>query len=327
MMTLIRGSGERLATALLISIITGPAMSQVDYPSKPIRMVVGLAAGGAVDLTARRLANKLTEYLRVQIVIDNKPGANGIVAHDLVARSQPDGYTLVFNSGSLVQGHAIAKKINYDPIKDFTPVILFSKTPLTIVVNAANPVKDMADFIALAKQSPGKLSYGTAGTGNITHLAGLLFLQNVGISAGHIPYKGSGPALVDLMGGQIDYSIASVTSISALVRDNRLKPLALMSDRRSPALPDLVTFKEVGISNLEVSSWVGIMGPAKMPADRVLVLNAAVRKALQHPDLHSALARDGTEPLGSSPEQYARFMAEELQRWTRIVVSNRISAD
>jgi len=326
-MTAVLKNGLCIAAAILIPLGAIAATARVDYPVKPIRLVVGLATGGAVELTARKLAFKLAEQFGIQIVVDNKPGANGIVAHDFVARSQPDGYTLVFNSGSLVQGHAISKNIGYDPIKDFTPVVLFSRTPLTVVVNAANPVKDIQEFIYNAKQNRGKLSYGTAGTGNITHLAGLLFLQNVGITAAHIPYKGSGPALVDLIGGQIDYTIASVTSISSLVRDRRLRPLGLMSDRRTPAMPDLVTFKEMGIPNLEVSSWVGILGPAKLPEDRVQVLNAAVRKALQDPDLLSALAQDGSEPLGSTPEQYARFMADELQRWTRIVESNRISAD
>jgi len=326
-MTILRYIVACLVTALTTVFAISPAMSQVDYPTKPIRMVVGLSAGGAVDITARRLANNLAEQFRVPLVVDNKPGANGVVAHDLVARSEPDGYTVVFNSGSLVQGYAISKKITYDPIKDFAPVILFSRTPLTIVVNASNPVKSIGDFIAHARMNPGKLSYGTAGTGNITHLAGVLFLQNVGISAVHIPYKGSAPALLDLMGGRIDFSTASVTSISAHVRENRLRALALMSDKRSVALPGLVTFKEAGISNMEVYSWVGIMGPAKMPPQRVQRLNAAVRSALKDPQLISAITQDGSEPLGSSPTEYAEFMLRELRRWTKIIETNHLSAE
>ncbi len=326
-MSILRYVVACLVTALTAAFATSPAISQVNYPTKPIRMVVGLSAGGAVDITARRLANKLTEQLRVQVVVDNKPGANGFVAHSLVARSEPDGYTVVFNSGSLVQGHAISKKITYDPIKDFTPVVLFSRTPLTIVVNASNPAKNIGDFIANARKNPDKLSYGTAGTGNITHLAGVLFLQNLGLSAAHIPYKGSAPALLDLMGGRIDFSTASVSSISVHVRENRLRALALMSDKRSVALPDLVTFQEAGIPEMEVSSWVGIMGPAKMPLHRVQRLNAAVRSALQDPQLVSAMTQDGSEPLGSSPTEYAEFMLKELRRWTKIIETNRISAE
>jgi len=288
-------------------------------------MIVGLAPGGAVDITARKLAVKMSENLRVQVLVDNKPGANGMLAQDFVARAQPDGYTIVFNSGSVVQGHALAKNVTYDPIRDFSPVVLFSRTPLSVVVNASNPAQTIGEFIAHAKKNPDKVSYGTAGTGNITHLAGILFLQNAGISATHVPYKGSGPALVDLSGGQIDCSIASVTSISGLVRSKRVRALALMSDRRSPALPELVTFREAGIPNLEVSSWVGILGPAQMPRERVNVLNAAVRKALQDRQFLAALVQDGSEPLGSSPEEYAEHMVRELKRWTAIVQAHGIS--
>jgi len=327
MMNHCRLSRIRCSFGVLALFVAGTAASQVEYPVRPIRMVVGLAAGGAVDLTARRLAVKLTESLRVQVVVDNKPGANGVVAHDLVARAQPDGYTVVFNSGSLVQGHALSRRIRYDPIKDFAPVVLFSRTPLTIVVNASNPAQSIGDFIAHGRKYPDKFSYGTAGTGNITHLAGILFTQTVGLTATHVPYKGSGPALVDLMGGQIDFSTASVTSISALVRDGRLRALALMSDRRSPALPELVTFREVGVQNMEVSSWVGIMAPAQTPGQRVQTLNSAVRKALQDPQFTAALTQEGSEPLGSSPAEYAEFMLGELRRWTRIIETNRLSAD
>jgi tripartite-type tricarboxylate transporter receptor subunit TctC len=317
-----------LMVALTGSVLGArPAYSQADYPNKPIRMIVGLAAGGAVDITARRLAGRITEYLKVQVVVDNKAGANGVVAQEIVARAQPDGYTVVFNSGSVVQGYAVSKNIVYDPIRDFTPVVLYSRTPLTVVVNASNPARTIGDFIAYGKKNPDKLSYGTAGTGNITHLAGILFLKNVGMSATHVPYKGSGPGLVDLTGGQIDYTIASVTSISALVRDGRLRALALMNERRSPALPDLVTFREAGIPNMEVSSWVGILGPAKMPAERVNILNAAVRRALQDPQMVAALTQEGSEPLGSSPAEYAEFMSSELKRWTGIAHANRIVAE
>ncbi len=312
---------------LVVTLANRPAISQDHYPSKPIRMVIGLAPGGAVDLTGRRLAGKLAEQLGVSVVVDSKPGGNSVIAHDFVARAEPDGYTIIFNSGSLVQGYALSSKIAYDPLKDFSPIALFSKTPLTVVVNASFPAKNMSEFIAHAKANPNKLSYGTAGTGNITHLAGLLFLQAAGISAVHVPYKGSGPALVDLMGGHIQFSTASVSSISSLVRDNRLKALALMNAKRSLALPDVPTFKEAGIPNLDVSSWVGVMGPARMTSERVRVLNAEIRKALQDPLLKANLARDGSEPLGSTPEQYAAFISSELNRWTKVIKENRLQSE
>jgi tripartite-type tricarboxylate transporter receptor subunit TctC len=320
-MTRRKASIAGIVAALVVA--AQPLRAQETYPNKPIRMVIGLAPGGAVELTGRRLAQKLTEQMGTSVFIDHKPGANSAIAHDYVAKSKPDGYTIIFNSGSLVQSHALYQ-VNYDPVRDFAAVALVSSTPLTIVVNANSPYKSISEFLAFGKANPGKLTYGTAGTGNITHLAGELFLQTAGISALHVPYQGSGPALIALTGGQIAFSTASVTSIVPAVKAKRLHALAVMDTKRAPSLPDAPTLGEGGVQNVAVASWVGLMAPAGTPEPIVRRLNAETVKALQDPELRGALTRDGSEPIGSSPAEYAAYIQRELQRWTDIVKTRSI---
>jgi len=305
-------------------LFTGaPVLAQDAYPSKPVRMVIGLAPGGAVELTGRRLAQKLTEQFGVSVIVDHKPGANSAIAHEYVAKAKPDGYTVIFNSGSLVQSHALYN-VNYDPVRDFAPIALVSSTPLTIVVNANSRFMTIVEFIAYGRANPAKLSYGTAGTGNITHLAGELFLQTAGMSALHVPYQGSGPALTALLGAQIAFSTASVTSIGPLTREKRLRALAVMDNKRASSLPEVPTLAEAGVQNVSVASWVGLMAPSGTPVSIVRKLNAETVKALQDPELKSTLTRDGSEPMGSSPEEYASYIQRELRRWTDIVKTRNI---
>lgn len=313
-----------LLTALTLQAF--PAGAQ-QYPSKPIKMAIGLAPGGAVDMTGRLLAQKLSAQMGVSVVVENRAGANGVIAHDYVAKAAPDGYTIVFNSGSLVQSHALSSKASYDPVRDFSPVVLFSTTPMMLVMNAKVPATNMAEFLRYANANPDKLSYGSAGTGNISHLATLLFLQAAGIKAVHIPYKGAAPAVADVIAGQVQMTTMSPASFAPLAKDKRLRPLVVMAAKRSKAHPDVPTLAESGIPNVEASSWVGVMAPAKTPRPVIARLNAETLTALQDPGIRAALERSGSEPLGSTPEQYAAHIKRELEIWTKIIVDNGIRLD
>jgi tripartite-type tricarboxylate transporter receptor subunit TctC len=307
-----------LLAALALACGASTAFAQA-YPSKPIRMVVGFPPGGGVDINARLLGPKLTEYLGQQIIVENRPGAGTNIANELVARAAPDGYTLLINTAALVINMSLYQKVAYDAVRDFAPLSLFSMAPNILVVHASVPVKSAKEFIALAKSRPGKLNYSSAGAGTTQHLAGELFNLRAGTKIVHVPYKGSAPSITALISGEVDLTFANIPAISAHVKTGRLRPLANLGPKRSDQLPQVPTMKEAGVNGVEVVVWYGVLAPAATPRDIVVKLADAISRAARTPDMQQRLRDLGAEPVGNTPEEFGKLLREELVRWAEVV--------
>lgn len=294
----------RLAVGFFLALMTSMLWAQ-SWPTKPVRMIIAFPPGGPTDLVSRVLAQKLSEQLGQQVIVDNKPGAGGNIAAELAAKAAPDGYTIFYNTSAIVIGPALYGKVNYDTLKDFTPVLLTASVPMVLVVNPQLPARSVKEFVDLAKTRSGALNYSSSGTGTITHLASAMMSTQTGIQTQHIPYKGSAPGLVDLASGQTQFMIDTINTVLPYVRDNRLRGLAVTSAKRSPLLPDLPTLAEAGIAGFEAAAWQGIVVPTGTPNEIVQKLNAEVNKALTHPDIRSRLAAQGADILGGTPAEYA----------------------
>jgi tripartite-type tricarboxylate transporter receptor subunit TctC len=313
-----------LAISVLLSC---PAFAQ-PYPSKPIRMLLAFPPGGPTDINARVFAQKLSEQMAQQVVVDNKPGAGGNLAATEAAKAPADGYTIFYNTSAITIAPALYASIQYDPVKDYAPVALAATVPLVLAVNPGVPAKNLQEFVAYAKANPGKLNYASSGTGTITHLSGALFAAQMGLQMQHIPYKGSAPALLDVVGGQTQMMVDTISTVLPYARDNRLRPLAVAMTRRLAVLPDVPTLEEAAnLPGFEMSAWQGIVVPAATPKDIVARLNAEVNKAVQNPDLRQRLAAGGSETLGGTSEQYAAYIRSELQRWTKVVKDSGAKVD
>ena len=305
--------------ALLLTAAASTALAQAGYPDKPLKMVIAFPPGGPTDLVARILAQKLSEQMGQPVVVDNKPGANGNIAAEYVAKAPADGYTVFYNTSAIALSPALYKKLSYDVRTEFSPVALTAVIPLVLAVHPSLPVNTVQEFIAYAKANPDKLTYGSAGNGNVTHLGAFMVLQNQGLSAVHAPYKGSAPALTDLVGGQTQFTTDTVNSALPFIRDKRLKALAVTSLKRSAVLPDVPTLNETVMPGFEVGAWQGMLVPSKTAPDIVKRLNTEVLKALAAPDVRAKLAVQGAEPLGSTPAEYGSYIKSEIERWTRVV--------
>ena len=305
--------------ALLLTAAASTALAQAGYPDKPLKMVIAFPPGGPTDLVARILAQKLSEQMGQPVVVDNKPGANGNIAAEYVAKAPADGYTVFYNTSAIALSPALYKKLSYDVRTEFSPVALTAVIPLVLAVHPSLPVNTVQEFIAYAKANPDKLTYGSAGNGNVTHLGAFMVLQNQGLSAVHAPYKGSAPALTDLVGGQTQFTTDTVNSALPFIRDKRLKALAVTSLKRSAVLPDVPTLNETVMPGFEVGAWQGMLVPIKTAPDIVKRLNTEVLKALAAPDVRAKLAVQGAEPLGSTPAEYGSYIKSEIERWTRVV--------
>jgi tripartite-type tricarboxylate transporter receptor subunit TctC len=304
-----------------------PAFAQT-YPAKAIRMILAFPPGGPTDINARIFALKLGESMNQQIVVDNRPGAGGNIAAAEAARAPADGYTIFYNTSAISIAPSLYSKLNYDVLKDYSPVALTATVPLVLVVNPALPARSVQELVAYAKTNPAKMNYGSSGSGTITHLAGALFATQMGLTMQHIPYKGSAPALVDVAGGQTQMMIDTINTVLPYVKDNRLRPLAIAITRRSSALPDVPTLEEAAkLPGFEMSAWQGIVVPAATPKDIVARLNAEINKAVQNADLRQRLAIQGAEPLGGTSEDYAAYIRSELGRWTKVVRDSGAKAD
>ncbi len=314
-----------IATAFALYAAPG-AFAQA-WPVKPITMLVPFPPGGPTDLVARVLAQKLGEQLGQNVVIDNKPGANGNIAAVAAARAPADGYTLLYNTSSIALSPALYKSLAYDVQKDFTPVALTAVVPLALVVHPSVPANNVKEFIAYAKANPGKLSYGSAGNGNVTHLGAFQFLQANGITAVHVPYKGSAPADLGLAAGDTQFMTDTINSVMGFVKDKRMKLLAVTTSKRMSLFPDVPTLAESGMPGFEVGAWQGIMVPAATPKPVVDRLNAEIVKALQSPDVRARLAAQGAEPLGSTPNEYAAYVRKELARWAGLVKATGVTIE
>ena len=316
----------RLAVGFFLAVMTSMLWAQ-SWPTKPVRMIIAFPPGGPTDLVSRVLAQKLSEQLGQQVIVDNKPGAGGNIAAELAARAAPDGYTIFYNTSAIVIGPALYGKVNYDTLKDFAPVLRTASVPMVLVVNPQLPARSVKEFVDLAKTRSGALNYSSSGTGTITHLASAMMSTQTGIQTQHIPYKGSAPGLVDLASGQTQFMIDTINTVLPYVRDNRLRGLAVTSAKRSPLLPDLPTLAEAGISGFEAAAWQGIVVPTGTPNEIVQKLNAEVNKALMHPDIRSRLAAQGADILGGTPAEYATYLRSEMPRWAKAVKDSGAKAE
>jgi len=317
------------AGVLLALVTLGvPARAQDAYPNRVITLVVPVPPGGAADFIARLVGRKLSDTLGQPVIISNRGGASGTIASDNVAKSAPDGYTLLLNS---ITTHGIGPhlylSLPYDSVKDFTPIIFVANLPLVMTIYAERPEKSVADVIAYAKANPGKLSFASSGNGGAPHLAGEL-LQNVaGFKMLHVPYRGSGPAVIDVGAGRVDIMFDAVPSLLPMIQSGKLRPLAAASAARNPVVPDVPTFAELGVKGMEVSLWYGMVGPANMPAPIVQRLNSELEKILRSDEVKEAFAKQGALPTGGTPADYARFMHDESERWGEVVHRNGIKLE
>jgi tripartite-type tricarboxylate transporter receptor subunit TctC len=307
-------------TFAALALACAPAHAQTSYPAKPVRLVVPFPAGGTTDILARAVAQKLSETWGQQVIVDNRPGAAGNIGTELVARSAPDGYTLLMGTvGTHAINASLYEKLPFDPVKDFTPVVLVAGVPNVLVVNQSVPAQSVAELIAYAKANPGKLNFASSGSGTSIHLSGELFKVLTGVQMTHVPYKGSAPALTDLMGGQVQLMFDNLPSSLAFIKAGRLRALAVTSTTRAAALPDIPTMVEAGVPGFEASSWFGVLAPAGTPRDIVLRINAEVAKWLATPEAREKLAGQGAIVAGGAPEDFARHIASESAKWARVV--------
>ena len=288
------------------------------FPAKAIRIVVPLAPGGGVDLTSRAIGAKMAEGLKQNVIIDNRPGGATVIGTEIVAKSPPDGYTLIMASSSHAI-HGILHKLPFDPIKDFAAVSLVATAPLVLVVHPSVPAKSVKELIAVAKKNPGKLSFGSSGNTSVLHLAGEMFNVMAGVKTVHIPYKGTGPALTDIIGGQIEMLFGTPVATFPHVRSGRLRSLAMTGAKRSEAVPDLPTVAEAALPGFSAEAWYGLLAPAGTPPAVIARLNAEAVKAVQHPDVKTRLGGEGADLIGSTPEQTMQFIQDEIVRWTRVI--------
>ena len=299
-----------------------------EWPNKPIRWIVPFPPGGAMDVMARALAEKSSKSLGQAVVIENKPGAGGNIGADFVARSDADGYTMMITSIGMATNKFLYPKLSYDPVKDFSPVSLIAIVPNVLVTNATQPnVKTVSDVIANAKAQPGKLTYASAGNGSSIHLAGEVFTSMAKIDMQHIPYKGSNPAVTDLLGGQVNYMFDSITSAKPHIDAGKLRPIGITTSKRSKALPNVPTIAESGLPGYEVTPWFAVFVPAATPKPIVNKLNAALLDALKSPEIKAKFDGIGAEPLGTSPDELAIYLNKEIERWGKVISTNNIKSD
>lgn len=320
-----------LAAALLAAATlaaAGPARAQADsWPSKPITLIVPYAPSGFADTRVRLLARKLGESLQQSIVVENKAGAGGAIGIQSVARAKPDGYTLLLGSVGPVTVNPSLGPVGYDVAKELAPVVLLAKTPAVLVTLPSAPVDDVAQFVKQAKAQPGGLNYGSAGTGNITHLVSEYFLSSAGLAANHIPYKGSAPAITDMLGGRLDFMFDVVPTAQPLIKSGKYKALAVTTIKRSDVLPDVPTLDELGYKGFDVSSWFSLMAPAGTPDAVIGQINAAVNEVLRSDASRERLAAIGAYSAGGTPEQLGEFVRSETARWKKLIDERGIRAN
>ncbi len=298
-------------------LLSGVA-SGAGYPDRPVRLIVGFPPGGAADILGRIAAQQLTERLGQQVVVDNRGGAGGLVATEIAARGAPDGYTLLFTSMPHVINPHLYKKVQYDAVKDFTPIVQFAAVPLMMAANPSLPAKTVRDLIAYAKARPGQVNYASGGSGASSHLAMELFKSMAGIDLNHIPYKGTGPLITDLIAGQVALTIASAVPLAPQVRAGKLRGMAVTGPKRSPSFPDLPAIAET-VAGYEVVNWFGIIAPAATPAAIIARINAELNKVLNAAHIRDSLRAQGVDVAGGSAEEFARIIRADFSKWAKVV--------
>jgi tripartite-type tricarboxylate transporter receptor subunit TctC len=316
----------KLLATLALSLFALAAQAQ-GYPDRPVRLIVPFAAGGSSDTISRIIAGKLGASLGQTIVVENKPGAGGNIGGDLVAKSAPDGYTLLFAAGSTAINPSLYASMPFDPLKDLEPVIHICNVTGILVTHPSVAVKTVPELVQLMRAKPGTINYASAGAGTVIHLAGELFKMKSGVQMTHVPYKGSGPALTDLIGGQVQIMFANMPGTLQHVKAGRLNVLAVTSAKRSPLLPEVPTIAETGIDGYAASTWFGVFAPAGTPKDIVAKLNAELNKALHAPELAEILRNEGAEAIGGTPEEFRTFFRGEVARWAPVVKTAGVKAN
>jgi len=320
---------ERLLPLLALAVACAlPAQAQQDYPAKPIRIVVPYPPGGFNDTLGRTLAMKLQEAWGQPAVVENKPGANTVIGTDAVAKAAPDGYTLLVVAFPFAVTPGLIRNMPYDTVRDFAPIALCAQSPNVLVVNPqVLRVKTVGELIALAKSKPGELSYASTGNGSSNHISMELFQSLAGVKLLHVPYKGSAPAVVDLLGGQVQVMFDNAPNVMPQVRAGKLRALAQSGSRRSPVAPDLPTVAEAGVPGYEVTVWFGLVAPAGTPRAIVAKLNAEVLRILAMPDVRERFLAQGVEPLGSTPDEFATHIRAQMDKWGKVVRDAGVKAE
>jgi tripartite-type tricarboxylate transporter receptor subunit TctC len=309
--------------AIFISLfaITASAQDQA-YPIKPIKLLVGYAPGGATDIVARSIAAKLQETLGQPVVVENRAGAGSNIASEMVARSAPDGYTLLLGTIANATNMTAYKNMGYDTMRDFVHITQTMAAPSVLALHPSVPVKNLREFVALAKQNPGKIAFSSSGSGGSPHLAGELLKMRANIDLLHVPYKGAAPAIADLLGGQVQMSFQTALSAIPHLKSGKLNVIAVASKKRMAALPNVPTMAEAGFADFEVSSWNGLFAPAKTPTHIVNALYNATIKALQTQDIKEKMEAQGAEPVGSSPDEFKAFVKAEIDKWEQVIIKS-----
>jgi tripartite-type tricarboxylate transporter receptor subunit TctC len=311
----------------MTSTVLVPVHAQT-YPEKAVRIVVPFAPGGSTDIVGRIMSQKLSERLKQSVVIDNRGGGGGNIGSDMVAKAAPDGYTLLIGTvGSLTINPSLYRKMPYDPLKDLTPIAYFGSTPNILVCHPSLPARSVQGLVELAKSKPGQLNYASAGIGGSVHLAAELFKSVAKVEMVHVPYKGSGPALIDLLGGQTQLMFSTMPPALPHVKSGRLRALGMTGARRSPLVPDLPTIAESGLPGYEITQWWGLLGPAGLPLPIVTRLNSEVNAILQQADVKERYASEGADTAPNTPAWFASYMGREVAKWARVVRASGATAD
>ena len=318
----------RLKTLAAVALLGLATLAQAAFPDKPVKILIGFPPGGPLDAHARLLADRLSQVLGQPVVIDYKAGAGGTVGAEFVAKSAPDGYTLLMaNTGTMVINPAVYTKLGYQTLKDFAPVARTAQQPLALVVNPNVPAKTVQDLVALAKAKPGQLNYGSAGNGGISHLVPEMFKTATGVFIVHIPYRGSAPAFTDLLGGQVQVMAESIPQASQYVKQGKLRALAVTGRERNAALPDTPTFAEAGIKGLDVVGFYGVLAPAGTPKDVVAKLSDAFRQTLETPDIRTRMVQQGADPAFLPADAFAGYLAAQMPVWAKAVKDSGTKLD
>ncbi len=313
--------------ALFSALMSGSACAQT-FPSKPIRVVIPFVAGGSSDIVGRAMASRFQEFLGQPGVVENKPGANGSIAAEFVAKAEPDGYTILVGSiGVFSINAALFKDLRYNPVRDFAPITLAVTTPNVLITKPDLPASSMKELVDYGRRNPGKLSYCSSGTGSSDHLTGELWKQGSGLFAVHVPYRGGAACQTDIMGSQVDISFQNLGAVTNYIRGNRMKALAVTAKTRHPQLPNVPTVAEAGFPDLVVTSWQAVAAPARTPRAIVAKLNEAVVRALRSPDIRERMNQIGFDVVAGTPEEFGKFMRDEVERWTKVVQRGGINPD
>ncbi len=316
-----------LAAAFVVGAAATAAAQQSDYPSKLVTIVAAFPPGGTVDLLARTLGQKLSEQWNQKVIVENRPGASGVIGSQAVANSPPDGHTLLVIPITHVTNASLYAKLPFDPLADFTPISLLASSPLVLVVNRAQPMSSVADVIAAARANPGKLNCGSGGNGTSQHLACELFKSVAKVNIQHVPYKGNAAAMTDVIAGHIEMLFDQMATAVPHIQQGAVRAIALTSLERAPAMPQIATAAESGLPGFETTAWFGVVGPAKMPKDVVARIQTAFAKALREPDVKERLSSQGLTLIGGPPDAFAAFLKSELGKWAEVIKASGVRLD